>query len=92
MTVKENRRLVDKIVLITGAGSGFGRATSLRFAREGAKIIAVDRDLATAEATVALIKRILAPTHSQLSVTLAIRPKSWQWGKRRSRSFRAWTS
>src|SRR5882757_4917930 len=36
-------RLEGKSVIITGAGSGIGRAASLLFAHEGAKLIAVDR-------------------------------------------------
>jgi NAD(P)-dependent dehydrogenase (short-subunit alcohol dehydrogenase family) len=36
-------RLEGKSVIITGAGSGIGRAASLLFAKEGAKLIAVDR-------------------------------------------------
>jgi NAD(P)-dependent dehydrogenase (short-subunit alcohol dehydrogenase family) len=35
-------RLKDKIAIITGAGSGQGRAASLLFAKEGAKIVASD--------------------------------------------------
>ncbi|GIJ20021.1 SDR family NAD(P)-dependent oxidoreductase [Micromonospora lutea] len=35
-------RLKDKVVLITGASSGFGRASAVRFAREGAKIVVAD--------------------------------------------------
>src|SRR5277367_5083996 len=36
-------RLEGKSVIITGAGSGIGRAASLMFTGEGAKLIAVDR-------------------------------------------------
>jgi NAD(P)-dependent dehydrogenase (short-subunit alcohol dehydrogenase family) len=37
-------KLKDKVAWITGAGSGIGRATALRFASEGAKVIASDLD------------------------------------------------
>jgi NAD(P)-dependent dehydrogenase (short-subunit alcohol dehydrogenase family) len=42
-------RLEGKSVIITGAGSGIGRAASLLFTKEGAKLIAVDRSEAVKE-------------------------------------------
>jgi 3alpha(or 20beta)-hydroxysteroid dehydrogenase len=37
-----DRRFEGKVVVITGAGGGIGRAAALRFASEGARIVAVD--------------------------------------------------
>jgi NAD(P)-dependent dehydrogenase (short-subunit alcohol dehydrogenase family) len=49
-------RLEGKSVIITGAGSGIGRAASLLFTQEGARLIAVDRTEAVND-TVALVKK-----------------------------------
>jgi NAD(P)-dependent dehydrogenase (short-subunit alcohol dehydrogenase family) len=49
-------RLEGKSVIITGAGSGIGRAASLLFTKEGAKLIAVDRTEAVKE-TVEQVKK-----------------------------------
>jgi NAD(P)-dependent dehydrogenase (short-subunit alcohol dehydrogenase family) len=40
------------VVIVTGAASGFGRATAIRFAREGARVVVVDLDEDRAAATV----------------------------------------
>lgn len=42
MTIDRNNRFVGKVALVTGAGRGQGRSHAVRFAREGADIIALD--------------------------------------------------
>jgi NAD(P)-dependent dehydrogenase (short-subunit alcohol dehydrogenase family) len=46
----------QKIALVTGAGSGIGRATALVFAREGATVACSDIDTESGEATVRMIE------------------------------------
>jgi len=56
-------RLKDKIAIVVGAGQspgegiGNGRATVVRFAQEGARVLAVDNNLASAEETVAMARQ-----------------------------------
>ena len=54
-------RLKDKVAIVTGAGSigpgwGNGKATAVLFAREGAKVFGVDRNLPAAVETREIIE------------------------------------
>ena len=49
-------KLANKVAVLTGAGSGIGRATALLFAKEGAKVIVVDIEAKEGQKTVDLIK------------------------------------
>src|SRR6195256_1747118 len=54
-------RLKDRVAIVVGAGQspgegiGNGRATALTFAREGARVLCVDRHLESAQETVEMI-------------------------------------
>ena len=50
-------RLQGKVAVVTGAGSGIGRATALLFAREGAKVVVADVQDDAARGTVGVIKQ-----------------------------------
>jgi NAD(P)-dependent dehydrogenase (short-subunit alcohol dehydrogenase family) len=49
------RRLEGRTAVVTGGGSGIGRATALAFGREGARVLVVDRNPESASETVAAI-------------------------------------
>lgn len=48
--------LKDKVLLVTGAGSGIGRAIALVAAREGARVVVADTQAAAGEETAALVR------------------------------------
>ena len=54
-------RLEGRTAIITGAGSGIGRASAKLFAEEGARLALVDRDAAGLEETLSLVRE--ATTH-----------------------------
>ncbi len=47
----------QKVVMVTGAGSGIGRSAALLFARRGARVCVLDRDASCAQKTVEMIQR-----------------------------------
>ena len=59
-------KLKDRVAVITGAGSGIGRASALEFAREGARVVVADINAAGAKETV---KQITALGGQGLAVT-----------------------
>ena len=65
-------RLSGKVAIITGAGSGIGRASALLFAREGAKVVVADIDREAAERTAGEIKNAEGEaTFAQVDVSKA---------------------
>jgi NAD(P)-dependent dehydrogenase (short-subunit alcohol dehydrogenase family) len=87
-------RLAGKIAIVVGAGQGpgtgmgNGRATTLRFAQEGAKVLAVDRDLASAEETAAMVRQeggvcvpFAADVTKEATLAAAIAAAHEQWGR-----------
>jgi NAD(P)-dependent dehydrogenase (short-subunit alcohol dehydrogenase family) len=53
-----SQKLLGKIALVTGGGGGIGRATSLAYAREGAKVAVVDINGAAAREVAEAIKAV----------------------------------
>jgi NAD(P)-dependent dehydrogenase (short-subunit alcohol dehydrogenase family) len=87
-------RLAEKIAVIVGAGQtpgeglGNGRATALRFAQEGAKVLAVDLDLSSAEETAAQIRQaggecvaFEADVTREDTLQAAVRAALTRWGR-----------
>jgi NAD(P)-dependent dehydrogenase (short-subunit alcohol dehydrogenase family) len=87
-------RLEGKIAIVVGAGQspgegmGNGRATALRFAREGAKVLAVDRALASVEETAAMVKKeggecvaFEADVTREATLKAAVAAAEQRWGR-----------
>lgn len=47
----------DKVIVITGAGGNFGREGCIYFAKQGAKVVAMDNNLTTLEETASCVKK-----------------------------------
>src|SRR5580693_2595441 len=86
-------RLEGKVAVIVGAGQspgegiGNGRATTLRFAQEGARILAVDRLMASAEETAAMASQcgecvpFAADVTKEETLAAAMEAARARWGR-----------
>lgn len=80
-------RLAGKRAIVTGAGSGIGRASARLFAREGAKVLCVDRAADAVGETVALIEQddgtalsIAADAGNEAQVEAFVQRAIDEWG------------
>lgn len=62
--------LKDKVAIITGAGNGIGRATAVRFAQEGAKLVLADLDKEGLKATAGEIGKSAEFTTIESNITV----------------------
>jgi NAD(P)-dependent dehydrogenase (short-subunit alcohol dehydrogenase family) len=84
-------RLKDKTAIVIGAGQspgegmGNGRATVIRFVQEGAKVMAVDRDLASAQETAKMAGgeciAFEADVTREATLAAAIKSAHQRWGR-----------
>jgi NAD(P)-dependent dehydrogenase (short-subunit alcohol dehydrogenase family) len=58
MATSSNQTFADKVVLITGATAGIGRATAVAFARQGAKVVVSGRRQTEGEDSVAQVEKV----------------------------------
>jgi NAD(P)-dependent dehydrogenase (short-subunit alcohol dehydrogenase family) len=65
-------RLADRVCLVTGGGSGIGRASCVRFAQEGARVAVADIDLDAAHETVQLAQGASGRADAALAVSLDV--------------------
>jgi NAD(P)-dependent dehydrogenase (short-subunit alcohol dehydrogenase family) len=82
------KRLENKVALVTGAASGIGRATALRFAQEGANLLLLDVNADGLTETAALIEAAGGQSRSYpvdltdaAAVELAINTGAAIWGE-----------
>jgi NAD(P)-dependent dehydrogenase (short-subunit alcohol dehydrogenase family) len=67
-----DKKLEGKVAIVTGGGSGIGRATVLEFARNGAKVVLLDRTVENAEKVRKQVEK---------EVEAAINKAAAKWGR-----------
>ena len=83
--MRMTHRLADKAAIVTGAASGIGRATVLRFLEEGARVAAADIDAGGLEALAAEAEALWGPPARASSATWRNAPAaSGSWPRRPS--------
>jgi NAD(P)-dependent dehydrogenase (short-subunit alcohol dehydrogenase family) len=81
-------RLKDRVILVTGAAHGIGRATTVRLVSEGARVVCADLDEQGATATAALAGKaavglrcdVTDPASAQAAVEAGVRTFGSLWG------------
>lgn len=68
-------RMKEKVVLVTGGAAGIGKATALRFAEEGAKVVICDLNEPAGQETL----KQLGPQAAFYKVNVASREEAQQW-------------
>jgi NAD(P)-dependent dehydrogenase (short-subunit alcohol dehydrogenase family) len=66
-------RLKDKVCIITGTGSGMGRAAAALFAREGARVVGCDVNVTSGQATLEAVRRAGGEMVSLQPCNMAVR-------------------
>ncbi|MEE2716390.1 MAG: SDR family oxidoreductase [SAR324 cluster bacterium] len=78
-------RLKDKVAVVTGAGSGFGKGIAQRFAQEGAKVIVADLNAETAQSVAAEIgeaaSAVTADVSQSADVAAMVQAAVERWGR-----------
>jgi NAD(P)-dependent dehydrogenase (short-subunit alcohol dehydrogenase family) len=81
-------KLQRRVAIVTGAASGIGRASAIAFAREGARVVAVDIDKRNGEETAAMIAALggevffaHADVANEADVKLFVQEALALWGK-----------
>ena len=96
----QRTRLEGKVAIVTGAGAtgsgdfvGIGQAISILFARNGAKVLLVDRNEENVEATLATIKEeggdafLAVRNQSRMSSAIVGERKTWKRQKTQEEEF-----